>query len=46
MNKKQENQQQELKDNREENLEKLKNVKNKNFITALHHSVDGIIKSI
>lgn len=45
MNKKQENQQQELKDNREENLEKLKNVKNKNFITALHHSVDGIIKA-
>lgn len=46
MDKNQENQQEETKVNeREENLKKLKNVKNKNFITALHHSVDGIIKA-
>lgn len=36
------NQQQE---EREKNLEKLKNVKNKNFATALHHSVDGVIRA-
>ena len=46
MDKNQEDQQEETKVNeREENLKKLKNVKNKNFITALHHSVDGIIKA-
>ena len=46
MDKNQEDQQEEAKVNeREENLKKLKNVKNKNFITALHHSVDGIIKA-
>lgn len=46
MDKNQENQQEEKDLNeREENLNKLKNVKNKNFITALHHSVDGIIKA-
>lgn len=45
MNNNQENQQQENNEEREENLKKLKNVKNKNFVTALHHSVDGIIKA-
>ncbi len=46
MDKNQENQPEEtILDEREENLKKLKNVKNKNFITALHHSVDGIIKA-
>lgn len=45
MNNNQENQQQENNEVREENLKKLKNVKNKNFVTALHHSVDGIIKA-
>ena len=30
---------------REENLEKLKDVKNKNFVKALGHSVDGIIRA-
>lgn len=32
-------------DEREENLQRLKNVKNKNFATALHHSIDGVIKA-
>ena len=32
-------------DEKEENLKKLKNVKNKTFFTALHHSIDGIIKA-
>lgn len=45
MNNNQENQQQETNENREENLKKLKNVKNKNFVTALHHSIDGIIRA-
>ena len=30
---------------KEQNLEKLKDVKNKNFATALGHSVDGIIRA-
>lgn len=30
---------------KEENLEKLKDVKNKNFVKALGHSVDGIIRA-
>ena len=33
-------------DEREENLQRLKNVKNKNFATALHHSIDGVIKAL
>lgn len=46
MDKNQDNQQEKTNiDEREENLKKLKNVKNKNFVTALHHSVDGIIKA-
>ena len=32
-------------DEREENLQRLKNVINKNFATALHHSIDGVIKA-
>lgn len=28
---------------KEENLEKLKDVKNKNFFTAIHHAIDGVI---
>ena len=31
--------------NKEENLEKLKDVKNKNFFKALSHSVDGVIRA-
>lgn len=45
MNRKQDNQQEVNCDEREENLKKLKNVKNKNFVTALHHSIDGVIKA-
>lgn len=45
MDKNQENQQENNINEREENLKKLKNVKNKNFVTALHHSVDGIIRA-
>ena len=30
---------------REENIEKLKDVKNKNFFTALGHSIDGVIRA-
>lgn len=30
---------------KEKNLEKLKNVKNKNFATSLGHSIDGIIRA-
>ncbi len=30
---------------RNENIEKLKNVKNKNFFTALGHSIDGVIRA-
>ncbi len=46
MDKEQENQQEEnILDEREENLKKLKNVKNKNFFTSLKHSVEGIIKA-
>lgn len=46
MSKEVENQQEENETNqREENLKKLKNVKNKNFVTALHHSIDGVIKA-
>lgn len=33
------------KDIREENIEKLKDVKNKNFTKALSHSIDGVIKA-
>lgn len=40
-----ESQQTENIDNKEENLQKLKNVKNKNFISAMRHSIDGIIKA-
>jgi diacylglycerol kinase (ATP) len=43
MDKNQENQHDENRN--EENSEKLKNVKNKNFIIALHHSIDGVIKA-
>ena len=45
MNNNQENQQQETNESREENLKKLKHVKYKNFVTALHHSIDGIIRA-
>ena len=45
MDKNQEDQQEETKVNeREENLKKLKNVKNKNYITALQRSAECIIQ--
>ena len=37
--------QQKKEEKREENLEKLKDVKNKNFFTAMGHSIDGVIRA-